>query len=181
VLSRSNWAILALAVAVAAAGGWLQHRSRLARVPEGVQVANVGDLRPDLALPDLDGKQHRLSEYRGRRVLLNFWASWCGPCLDEMPALVRAQAKFGEQGAIVVGIAMDEPAHIRSFLATHPVSYPILVGRLDSPSTSLRLGDQSEVLPYSVLLDDDGRVLAIRRGSLDAALLAQWLGAPSKP
>lgn len=177
-LSRSNWTILAVAILVAGVGGWLQHQSRLAKVPEGVHVANVGDLRPDLALPDLDGKEHRLSEYRSRRVLLNFWASWCAPCLDEMPALARAQAKFGEKEAIVLGIAMEDPEHVRPFLAAHPVSYPILIGRLDSPSTSLRLGNTGEVLPYSVLLDAEGRVLATRRGALDAATLEQWLAPP---
>ncbi|WP_266170414.1 TlpA family protein disulfide reductase [Dyella subtropica] len=180
-LSRSNWTILVLAVLVAGVGGWLQHESHLAKVPEGVQIANVGDVRPDLVLPDLAGKEHRLSEFHSRRVLLNFWASWCGPCLDEMPALARAQAKFGEQDAIVVGIAMDDAGRARDFLAAHPVGYPILLGRLDSPSTSLCLGNISEVLPYSVLLDADGRVLDTRRGTLDAAMLEQWLAPPSKP
>ena len=114
-------------------------------------------------------------------MLLNFWASWCGPCLDEMPALARAQAKFGEQGAIVVGIAMDEPARAREFLAAHPVGYPILLGRLDSPSTSLRLGNVGEVLPYSVLLDGNGRILDARRGALDTATLERWLAPPAAP
>ncbi len=177
-LSRGNWMILGAAVLVAALGGWLQHASRQARSPAGVQAANVGDLRPDLALPGLDGREHRVSEFRARRVLLNFWASWCGPCLDEMPALAKAQAKFGEQGAIVVGIAMEEPAQARRFLAAHPVNYPVLFGRLESPSTSLRLGNVGEVLPYSVLLDADGRVLDTRRGVLDAATLERWLAPP---
>ena len=174
-LSRPTLLILALAVLLAAAGGWLQRRSRLAHVPAGVQVANVGDLRPDLALPDPDGHEHRLSEYSGRRVLLNFWATWCGPCLDEMPALARAQTAYAHDGVRIVGIAMDDPAHVRRFLAAHPLDYPILIGRLDTPSTSLRLGDTAQVLPYSVLLDADGRVLATHRGPLPQTQLHAWL------
>lgn len=179
-ISRGTATILGLAVLVAALGGWLQHASRQARVPPGTKVAEIGDIAPDLALPGLDGLEHHLSEYRGRRVLLNFWASWCGPCLKEMPELVRAQANVGEKQAIVIGIAMDEPERVRTFLAARPVNYPILIGRLDSPSTSLQLGNVGELLPFSVLLDANGRILATRRGALDAARLRKWL-APAAP
>lgn len=180
-LSRTNLVILALALLAAIAGGWLQHESSHARVPPGVHVANVGDLRPDVALLDLDGRERRLSGYQGRRVLLNFWASWCGPCLAEMPALNAAEHKFADQGAIVLGIAMDQPANVRAFLAQHPVSYPILFGHLDSPSTTLRLGDMDEVLPYSVLLDENGRIVATHRGALDADQLDHWLSPTTAP
>lgn len=180
-LSRANLVILSLALLAAIAGGWLQHESRMARIPPGVQVANIGDLRPDLALRDLDGKEHRLSEFHGRRVLLNFWASWCAPCLDEIPALNVAQRKFGDQGAIVLGIAMDNPIRVRAFLAARPVAYPVLLGQLSSPSTSLRFGDLDEVLPFSVLLDENGRILAIQRGPLSKSQLAHWLSPTSSP
>ena len=169
-LSRDNLVILGVAVLAAALGGWLQHESRLAHVPAGVTVAQVGQPAPALDLPDLRGGLHSLADYRGRRVLLNFWASWCGPCLEEMPALERAATRHAGR-ATVLGIAMDEPARARAFLAAHPVGYPMLLGELASPSTSLRFGDTAQLLPYSALLDADGRLLAVRRGPLDAATL----------
>lgn len=178
-LSRGNWLILGLAVLAAALGGYAQHRSRPPASTADAPPTLLGQPLPPLSLPDLDGASHRLDSYRGRRVLLNFWASWCAPCLREMPALAEAQAKFGEKAPIVVGIAMDEPARIRAFLAAHPVNYPILIGRMGPPSTSLLLGNTRQVLPYSVLIDADGRLLATQAGPLSATQLAQWL-APVK-
>ena len=171
-LSRSNWLILGLAVLVAAAGGYVDHRKQQ---PAAMDSPLVGQSLPALSLPDLDGKLHRLSDYRGPRVLLNFWASWCGPCLEEMPALTQAQKKFGEHAPIVVGIAMDEPTRVQAFLATHPMNYPILLGQLTPPNTSLQLGNTREALPYSVLIDADGRILATHAGALSAPQLEQWL------
>jgi peroxiredoxin len=171
-LSRSNWLILGLAVLAAALGGYAQHRSQQ---PAPRTTAAIGQPLPAISLPDLDGKAHLLSDYRGRRVLLNFWASWCVPCLAEMPALAMAQKKFGEHAPIVVGIAMDEPAHVQAFLAAHPVNYPILIGRINPPSTSLQLGNVHQVLPYSVLIGADGRILATHAGPLSAAQLEEWV------
>lgn len=171
--NRSTWMVLLVATLAAALGGWLQHRSRLVHVPAGVTVASIGAVAPDVPLTGLDGRTHRLADYRGHRVLLNFWASWCGPCLDEMPALDRAARAHPD--VTVLGIAMDEPARVQAFLAAHPVHYPVLLGQLNSPSTSLQLGDTAEILPYSALLDANGRLLATHRGPLDAATLDRWL------
>jgi peroxiredoxin len=181
VLSRSNSIILALALIAAIAGGWLQYENKRTAAPSGWSVANVGDLRPDLVLQDANGKPHSLSEFRGQRVLINFWATWCGPCLTEMPALNAAQRKFADQGGIVLGIAMDEPSRVRDFLKAHPVGYPILIGRMDEPSTSLTLGDRDETLPFSVLLDASGRIMGMQRGPFDPSQLDSWLSSGTAP
>ncbi len=180
-LGRGNWLILGLAVLAASLGGIAEHRRQQSEAG-GTDSTLIGHAVPAITLPDLDGKPHSLSDYRGHRLLLNFWASWCGPCLDEMPALNQAQKKFGEKGGIVVGIAMDEPDRVRAFLAAHPVSYPILLGRLESPSSSINLGDEDQILPYSVLIDADGRILTTHRGSLSTSRLNRWLTlAPGQP
>jgi len=177
-LSRSNWTILGLAVLAAAAGGYIQHRVQA--VPNDVPAAAsepaiIGQRVPALGLSDLDGKPRSLDEYRGRRVLLNFWASWCAPCVEEMPLLAKVQQKFGERGSIVIGIAMDDPARVRAFLTTHPVIYPILMGEIMPPSTSFKMGDVAETLPYSVLIGEDGRILATHHGALTTQQAEQWL------
>lgn len=177
-LSRGSAVILTVAVLVAALGGWLQHRSRQLHMSDSLMV---GKALPALTLTDLHGGRHSLDDYRGHRVLLNLWASWCGPCLREMPALNQAQASYARQGVMIVGIAMDEPARVRQFLADHPVNYPILLGQLDAPSTSLQLGNTHELLPYSLLISRDGQILASHAGALSSAQLAQWLGPSRNP
>ena len=179
-MTRSNWFILGMAVLAAGLGGFVEHHQRQ---PD---ASIIGQTLPTISLLDLEGKTRALSDYRGHRVLLNFWASWCGPCLDEMPALNRAQAKFGSSttsgpGTLVVGIAMDDPTLARAFLAAHPLNYPILLGDLNEPSTTLQLGDATTVLPYSVLVGADGHVLAVHTGPLSEEEMAAWLKPNSKP
>jgi len=170
-LSRSNWVILGLAVLVAGVGGYWQRHT--GAPPASTPL--VGQPAPALELPDLSGTTHDLASYRGHPVVLNFWASWCLPCREEMPALDRAQQRHGASGATVIGVAMDQPAPIRAFLAAHPVSYPIVLGQVSHPSSAYRFGDRRDLLPYSVLIGADGRILAQHAGPLDDAQLKQWL------
>lgn len=172
-LGRGNGLILLLALLAAMVGGYAQYR---VKHPRGSNPELIGQPVPALTLNDLAGHAHALAEFGGRRMLFNFWASWCVPCLQEMPALVQSQKNFGQRAPIIVGIAMDDAEHVRVFLGAHPVNYPILLGQMSPPSTSRLLGDTHEVLPYSVLVGADGHILATHAGPLSAAQLQQWLG-----
>jgi len=179
--SRSNRLILGLATLAAVIGGIVEHRGQSLAVPHTPPSALIGQSLPPITLPDLSGQMHALSGYRGHPVLVNLWASWCVPCLEEMPALQKAQDNFGEHGAIIVGIALDEPTHVRAFLAAHPVSYPILLGQQGPDGTSIKLGNTRQVLPYSLLIGADGSILAAHEGSLSDATLNQWLTPAAEP
>lgn len=143
-------------------------------VPAGVTVLKPGDQRADLALTDLTGGTRRLAEWNGKLVLLNFWASWCGPCREEMPLLDAKRAELAAKGFEVVGIAIDEPDAVRGFLKDSPVKYPILLANEDEDA-SLRYGDTRGVLPYSVLIGRDGRILAQRAGNFSDGSLERWI------
>jgi thiol-disulfide isomerase/thioredoxin len=125
------------------------------------------------ALPDLDGKRQLLAQYRGHRVLLNFWATWCHPCLEEMPQLAAAQKAHPH--ARIIGIAMDSPEAVHRWLKHTPVGYPIWLGLSGDDDPSALFGDSAGLLPYSVLIGRNGEVRATHMGKLTPERLTQWL------
>ena len=144
-------------------------------VPPGVPVAAVGDPVPALALPALDGNPvHVPGDFAGRPLLVNVWASWCGPCIEEMPELQRFAAAQGDGGTQVVGIALDDAAAVQAFLQRIPVDYPILLDTPGPADSGVRLGNPKGVLPYSVLVSADGRLLKQRIGPFVQGEISRW-------
>ncbi|KGI78896.1 hypothetical protein LF63_0102100 [Oleiagrimonas soli] len=133
-----------------------------------------GDALPAWTLPDADGHPQALAQWKGRPLLINFWATWCIPCRKEMPALVAAQRDRAGH-AQIVGIAMDDPQAVRAFLAQHPLNYPTLLGEDAKPDPRAVLGNTRLALPFSVLVDRNGRIARTHLGPLKAEQLTQWL------
>jgi thiol-disulfide isomerase/thioredoxin len=144
-------------------------------LPRGLAVAQRGERLPEVTLQRLDGRAVSLpATYAGRRLLINLWASWCGPCIEEMPELQRFAASQGANGVQVVGIALDDPAAVRSFLQRVPVAYPILLDAPGPADAGVRLGNPKGVLPYSVLVSADGRLLKQHIGPFVPGDLPDW-------
>lgn len=143
--------------------------------PAGVAVATRGEPIPAVTVADLDGRAVTLpGAYAGRPMLVNLWASWCAPCVKEMPELQRYSATQGDNGVQVVGIALDDPAAVRAFLQRVAVSYPILLDPPGPADAGVRLGNPKGVLPYSALVSADGRLLKQRIGPFDDGEIARW-------
>lgn len=142
----------------------------------------VGEVAPDFTRADVSGKQIRLSTYRGHLVLLNFWASWCAPCREEMPLFSTWQRKLGGRGLQVIGVSMDDDVReVQKFLAAYPVTYPIVMG--DAKFAEHFGGVLG--LPLSYLIDARGRVIARYQGEVDLRQLEgkvkELLAPPAKP
>jgi thiol-disulfide isomerase/thioredoxin len=149
-------------------------------VPQGVVVAERGAVVPALQLRTLEGREVRIpSDFAGRPLLVNVWASWCGPCIEEMPELQRFAVAQGPGGTQVVGVALDDADAVRAFLARVPVDYPVLLDAPGPADAGVRLGNPKGVLPYSVLVSADGRLLRQRIGPFAAGEITRWAAANS--
>jgi len=118
----------------------------------------IGSVRPDFSLESNQGGFTTPADYSGQTLLINFWATWCGPCREEMPMLMDLQRQHGSSGLQIVGIALDNAQSARDFVQTYGISYPILVGLENVFETSAAYGNSEGVLPYSVLIDKTGIV-----------------------
>ena len=147
--------------------------------PAGVTPAKPGEAMPPISLPDLHGQVQALPGiYAGRPLLINVWASWCGPCIDEMPELQRFANSQGAAGTQVIGLALDTPEAIKDFLTRVPVDYPILVDTPGPADASVWLGNRKGVLPYSVLVGADGKIVKQKIGPFIHGEIEGWAKLP---
>lgn len=134
---------------------------------DGSKTNNAWEM-PAFRLEGLDGKLHRLDEWRGKVILLNFWASWCAPCQYEIRELIEYQSQLGGQGLQIVGMGVDEPRKLSNVARTLGINYPVLIADPDGSGKLMRQwGNRTGVVPYNVLIAPDGRIRYIHRGPLD--------------
>lgn len=117
-------------------------------------------LPANLELTDLSGHKHKLSQWRGRLLLINFWATWCGPCKKEIPMLAKAQKKYSARGFQIIGPAVDDPTAVRQEATLLGIDYPVMVGTPEQMISLMNtLGNQPGGLPFSVLVSADGKII----------------------
>jgi len=128
-----------------------------------------------LTLPDLDGRPQAIAQWRDKILVVNYWASWCAPCVEEIPAFSRLQRQYAAQGVQFVGIGIDNVENMQAFVKATPISvkatpisYPLLVA---DPAASQMPGLQIKGLPYTLVIGPDGRVQGSRLGRLDESRL----------
>jgi thiol-disulfide isomerase/thioredoxin len=120
---------------------------------------------PEIRLPDTDGTLHRLADWKGHPLVVNFWATWCEPCRREIPLLRTLRREHAADGLEIVGIAVDYPDDVRKYARAHGIDYPVLIGDQGGLAAASAFG-MDTVLPFSVFADRQGRVVALRLGEL---------------
>lgn len=169
-LQRRHVLMTGAAVAAAGAGAWLSWR-RIAPLPvlSGAEAAFWAG-----SFEGPNGEAVNLSAMRGRPLLVNFWATWCPPCVEELPLLNAFNTANAARGWQVLGLAVDQPSAVRGFLKKLPLNFPVGMAGFAGTELSRTLGNPSGSLPYTVVFGAEGTVLHRKIGKVSEADLAQW-------
>jgi len=127
------------------------------------------------SFPDSNGKMQPIGQWQGKILVVNFWATWCPPCREEMPELSRLQESYQANDGIVLGIATEDVAKIREFTKETRVSYPLLAGDMEAMNLGTALGNNRGILPYTVIIGRDGEVVKTFFGQVNMAMLEEIL------
>ncbi len=137
--------------------------------------AETASMRPEFELPDLDGQPQSVTQWDGKILAINFWASWCPPCVREIPHFIALQEQYGDQGVQFVGIAVDRPDAARQFAEELGVNYPLLYGVQNAMEVSERYGNLNGTLPYTVVIGRDGLISDVFAYEVDYETIEQAL------
>ena len=170
---KHRWPLF-MAVAIGAAALGFFFGQTQPEPPPPATTAAAEALR-GLALVTPEGKPASLAQWSGKVQVINFWATWCPPCREEMPEFSRMQEKLADKGVQFVGIGIDTPDNIINFRKATPVSYPLLMGSYETLKLTVALGNASSALPFTVILDRKGNIAHRKTGKLSETQLEQLL------
>lgn len=154
-----RFAVVLAVIAVLASGAYLLLSDRPA-ADDGSQALLA------LRLPDNSDQQQALSQWRGKIIVVNFWATWCAPCRKEIPEFSAVSERYADQPVQFVGISIDTPENIERFTTEHPVPYPLLIGTPQTLGIATQLGNVSRALPFTVIVARDGKIAHVQSGPL---------------
>lgn len=179
---RHSLLIIIVSTLAAAAGYYFGQPQVLPGTPlESIPAADAPARLLALSLPDLDGKPQPLSQWKGKVLVANFWATWCPPCKEEMPEFSRISGKYANNGVQFVGISIDTPDKVTAFWKETPIAYPLLISNLEVLDLSSDLGNRAKALPFTVILRPDGRPQQVKLGKFATPDLEKAIQAALRP
>ena len=161
---------------VAVAAGYFANAWRIGAVGPGPGAeSDVATAILGSTLQSLDGTPQTLAGLRGKILVINYWATWCAPCREEIPLFVRLQQEWEAKGVQFVGIAVDQADKVRDFAQEFKINYPLLIAGIDAIELSRQAGNKAGVLPYTLVLDRTGKIAASLVGSISEARMRAQL------
>ena len=173
-MTRRDWVLTTIVGLTAGAGGYAYSLWRsTGHTPEAQSAEAMMAIR----LPDLDGKLASLEQWRGKVLVVNYWATWCGPCRDEIPVFVRLQERYRDRGVQFVGIALDQPHKVRPYAAELGMNFPILIGDIGAIDLTRRFGNRAGALPFTVVIGRTAQIASSHLGAVTESMLEPLLTA----
>ncbi|MBC7414828.1 MAG: TlpA family protein disulfide reductase [Herminiimonas sp.] len=164
-MKRNIWLFGVIGVLFAVIGGYVGTRTTgVQSVPVTTAPAVTSLFAQSMA--DANGGTAGLAHWKGKPMVVNFWATWCGPCVQEMPELSALQLELAPKKVQIVGIGIDSPSNIKEFASKYKIAYPLYVAGMSGTELSRQFGNQGGGLPFTVLLSSDGRVVKTYLGKL---------------
>lgn len=172
-MKASHKALIAGVLAAVVLGGgyfvYSAQRSEPGAAPE-IPAASTDALFA-ARYPDLNGQLQPMTQWRGKVLVVNFWAAWCPPCRTEIPEFIKLQDKYGKQGLMFVGIALDQKDKVQAFADEVGINYPVLLGEESAAEVARSAGNRLSGLPYTVIVGRDGQIVASKVGGATSAQL----------
>jgi thiol-disulfide isomerase/thioredoxin len=175
---NSKRILAAVVVAIAATGGgFYAGHLMTGGASEAATSANAVDQLWRASLQNAQGTPQTIASFRGRPVVVNFWASWCGPCVKEMPALAAMHREYAGKGITFIGLGVDSEKYVNEFLKKVPVDYPVYIAGFGGADLARSFGNNAGGLPFTVVIDAKGVVRSTKLGEVDLKELKQTLDA----
>jgi len=128
---------------------------------------------PEFNLSELSGRQHNISEWKGKLLVLNFWATWCPPCRKEIPDFIALQEQYADKGLQFIGIAIEDKEPVAEYTATTKINYPILLGGDNGIALAHQLGNSVDAVPYTLVVNQQGQIIFRHPGEISKQQLAE--------
>lgn len=173
-MKTRTFAVFAIVAGLSAAGG-IAYYPHSPGGGTGMDAGEVVERLLAAPLADIKGGSQRIGQWRGRVLVINYWATWCAPCREEIPMFVRLQERYGDRGLQFVGIAIDQPGKVAEFAAEFRVNYPLLIAGVDSLELLRQAGNRAGVLPYTLVIDRKGNLVSREPGGLKEPRLESLL------
>lgn len=128
---------------------------------------------PEFNLPDLSGRQHNIAEWKGKVLVINFWATWCPPCLKEIPDFINLQQQYADKNVQFIGIALEDKEPVAKYAAEANINYPVLLGGDNGIILAHQLGNSVDAVPYTLIVDRQGQIVHRHPGELSKEQLLE--------
>ena len=157
---NKNTLLILFAAGIALTAGLFVQRLSAGNQPE----ANVPAIA--FSLPDLTGKQRNINEWQGKILIINFWATWCPPCLKEIPEFIKLQNAYSDKDLQFIGIAIDDKQAVEEYLKTININYPMLISGDEGIALSHQLGNIVNAVPFTLIVNKQGQIIHRQPGEL---------------